>query len=104
MKVSKNMVFKNLKMLSFSSIEPPQLANRSAPSFFEKVNDGLLSAEGYSELSRTSELDLFMKIVNMDDSPQIIDPRIIAPNDNCPRGKFPSGKLPPPLNIKFPRK
>ena len=89
MKVSKNIVFKNLKILSFSSIEPPQLANRSAPSFFEKVNDGLLSAEGYSEPSRTSELDLFMKIVNMDDSPQIIDPRIIAPEENFPPENYP---------------
>ena len=38
--------------------------NRSAVSFFEKVSNGLLSAEAYSEPSPTSKKELFTKIVN----------------------------------------
>ena len=36
---------------------------RSAALFFEKVNNGLLPAERYSEPSRTSKIELFTKIL-----------------------------------------
>ena len=36
---------------------------RSAALFFEKVNNGLLPAEGYSEPCRTSKIELFTKIL-----------------------------------------
>ena len=40
------------------------LTNRSAASFFEKIDNGLLSAETYSEPRQTSKTELFTKIVN----------------------------------------
>ena len=40
-----------------------QLANRSA-ALLREVNNGLLSAEGYSEPTQTSEMKLFTAIVD----------------------------------------